>query len=179
MTYFPTMPDATLEKAFSKWPNETGPMVSWFEAIMRGPSSLSDSDREVLGTFVSRINGCDYCVSVHERVAERLGASPEAAKISPNDLDDAPVDDKMKAILRFARQLCQTPIASEQSDVQAVLDAGWDEDAVFHATSVCAAFNAINRIVDGLGFTIDDESADGAAEMLAEHGYQEPVGKKS
>lgn len=38
-----------------------------------------------------------------------------------------------------------------EADAAAVYDAGWDEQALFDAVSVCALFKLMNRIVEGSG----------------------------
>ena len=43
------------------------------EAIMRGPSSFSAGQRELIAAYVSALNGCKYCRASHASVAEAFG----------------------------------------------------------------------------------------------------------
>ena len=53
------------------------------------------------------------------------------------------------------RKLTLTPSRIGLADAAAVFSAGWDEQALFDAISVCALFNFMNRIVDGSGIGKD------------------------
>jgi hypothetical protein len=48
---------------------------------------------------------------------------------------------------------------------------GWDEHALYDAVSVCALFNFMNRLVEGLGIRADPGYFNLAAERLAIQGY--------
>jgi hypothetical protein len=47
-----------------------------------------------------------------------------------------------------------------EADAAAVYAAGWDEQALFDAISVCALFNLMNRIIEGSGVRHDPLSED-------------------
>jgi hypothetical protein len=61
------------------------------------------------------------------------------------------LNDKLKPVLAYVRKLTLTPTRMTADDAQAVYAAGWDEQALFDAISVCALFNFMNRIVEGSG----------------------------
>ncbi len=69
------------------------------------------------------------------------------------DVDTAPVDEPMKPVLRLVRTLTLDPSRVREANVAAVYAAGWDERALHDAVSVCALFNFMNRLVEGLGIT--------------------------
>ncbi|MDX1691183.1 MAG: hypothetical protein R3290_09205 [Acidimicrobiia bacterium] len=71
------------------------------------------------------------------------------------DWRTAGLDRATLALLEYADKLTREPAAMGPEDVVALHDAGWDDRAVTDATQVCAYFNYINRIADGLG--VDDE----------------------
>ena len=58
-----------------------------------------------------------------------------------------------------------------QADVDAILDAGWDEEAFYHVVSICGLFNYINRIAEGYGFKSTLVYRDHKGEHLAKNGY--------
>ena len=59
------------------------------------------------------------------------------------------------------------------ADARRVLDAGWDEQALHDAVSVCALFNFMNRFVSGLGISAGEDHFDVSGNRLAHHGYAE------
>ncbi len=63
----------------------------------------------------------------------------------------AGLDGPTRALLEYAEKLTRNPGACGAEDVEALRAAGWDDRAVTDATQVCAYFNYINRIADGLG----------------------------
>jgi hypothetical protein len=58
------------------------------------------------------------------------------------------------------------------ADADAVLAAGWDETALYHAVAVTALFNFMNRLVEGLGIELDPACVKIASERLADRGYR-------
>jgi hypothetical protein len=87
------------------------------------------------------------------------------------DVDAAPVDARMKPVLRYVRKLTQTPSRMTPRDAEAVFAAGWDERALHDAVSVCALFNLMNRLVEGLGIEADAGYFGVAVQRLATQGY--------
>ena len=77
----------------------------------------------------------------------------------------------MKPLLRYVRKLTLASSRMTPAEAQAVFDARWDEQALHDAVSVCALFNLMNRLVDGLGLVADDDYAQFSARRLADIGY--------
>ena len=67
------------------------------------------------------------------------------------DFEEAPITDKEKALFRYLAQVNDEPAKVDQAMVDTVLAAGWSEQAVFEAATVCALFNFFNRWTDGNG----------------------------
>lgn len=67
------------------------------------------------------------------------------------DWRNAGIDAATTALLEYAEKLTRSPAGCGASDIAALRDAGWDDRAIHDATQVCAYFNYINRIADGLG----------------------------
>ena len=59
------------------------------------------------------------------------------------------------ALLTYAEALTRSPASVGAADVEALREAGWDDRAITDGAQVCAYFNYINRIAEGLG--VDDE----------------------
>ena len=63
---------------------------------------------------------------------------------------------EMKPLLAYVKKLTQHPSKVTDAHAQAVYDAGWSEQALHDAISVCALFNFMNRIVEGHGVVTND-----------------------
>ena len=160
------------------WNMDGGRAISeWHQVFMRGDSPLTIAQRELIGAYTSGLNACPLCCGVHTLVAQSFGIDEGVITALVNDLDSAPVDDKLKALLRFVRKVNQEPSKMTQADADAVFAAGWDERALHDAVNICAMFNFMNRLVLGLGA---DQGKIGQffpqlAKLLIDGGYDQPV----
>lgn len=89
-----------------------------------------------------------------------------------SDFRTAPIDDGWKALFGFIERMNAESHTLQASDVQAVVDAGWSEEAVYDAITVCALFNFYNKWIDATGVSDMAPSAyTMSGERIAEHGY--------
>ena len=154
MSYLSSLPDdAVLMDVFKLYPETSRPLLDYHEVVMRGPAPFSVAERELIAAYVSGINRCDYCHGVHTVAAEVCGIEQGAIPAALDDLDAAPVADRMRPVLRYVGKLTRTPAAVTRADAEEVLAAGWDERALHYAVMVCALFNLMNRMVEGHGIS--------------------------
>jgi uncharacterized peroxidase-related enzyme len=139
--------------------------------LMRGPSPLTPGERELIAAFVSSVNSCRYCHGTHSLVARAFGVDEALLAKSLDNIDVAPVNARLKPILRYVRKLTETPSRMTAADAAAVYDAGWSDEALLHAIAVCAYFNNMNRLVEGAGIVGTSEDYAVAAQRLVAHGY--------
>ena len=172
MPFLPSLPKgASLLHLFKAFPETSKPLIEFHEALLRGPSSFTEGERELIATYVSGLNHCRYCHGVHSATARLLGVRHELVD-DRLDIDAAAVDAKMRPVLRYARKLTQQPSSLIQADADAVFAAGWDETALYHIVAVTALFNLMNRLVEGLGIELDPAYVKPASERLARRGYR-------
>lgn len=165
------MKAASLIEVFRAFPDASIPLIEYHEVILRGPSPFTEAERELIAGFVSTLNSCEYCTSVHVAAAENLGVSKGllAELAADPELNDA--DSRLRPVLRYARKLTERPASVTQIDVDAIVAAGWDQEAVFFVASVTALFNFMNRLVEGMRIKAEPGYASLAAKRLAERGY--------
>ncbi|MFQ5516047.1 MAG: hypothetical protein ACE5E8_00575 [Acidimicrobiia bacterium] len=68
----------------------------------------------------------------------------------------ADLDGATEELLAFAESLTLTPGLAVAERIADLRTAGWDGRAISDAAQVCAFFNYINRIADGLGIEMED-----------------------
>ena len=88
------------------------------------------------------------------------------------DYQTAPISAREKALFAFIERMNRESFTLQRSDVQKVIDAGWTEEAVYDAITVCALFNFYNKWIDATG--VADMPAEAYAmsgERLATAGY--------
>ena len=163
MSFFPSLPDAAIVPDAQKLGPNPGLFDHWRDfshELMRGPSPLSPGQRELIAAYTSGVNANAWCFGGHSAAATSFGVPEEVFETVIDDLNGAPVEEKMKPILRFVRKLTESPSSMVQADADAVYAAGWDEAALHHAILVCARFNFMNRFVDGHGLVHTPEIAE-------------------
>jgi uncharacterized peroxidase-related enzyme len=155
-------------------PETAKPLTELADVLLRGPSTLSRGERELIAAFVSSRNECRYCTGAHSAYAAAQLSDGEAvvaaAKVDP---ETAPISRKLRALLAIAGQV-QRGGRSVTGDAVADAKALGATDLEIHDTVlIAAAFCMYNRYVDGLG-TVPLEDDAGYAAMaphIVEHGY--------
>src|SRR6188768_2250838 len=75
------------------------PIRDLTQILMRGPSTLTEGERELIATVVSHNNECKFCTSAHAAVTDLLLGESNTAQCVKDDIETAPVSEKMKALL--------------------------------------------------------------------------------
>lgn len=144
------------------------------QAVMRGPSPHTPAFRELIAAFVSTRNQCRFCSRSHVAVAAELYGDRPLVDAVVTDYLSAPIKDAEKELFRYLEKLTLAPSTTTAADVQRLRDAGWSDEAIYDAVTVCAMFNFYNRWVEGSG--VQDMPAEGyekSGKRLATIGYAE------
>lgn len=117
---------------------------------------------EALGVWVSRLNGCEYCVQHHFTGMKRLLADDRRADaigvaIEALDIGATPLDPAHQQAMRYAEKLTVDPAKMVEADVQALRDVGFDDGEILEINQVTAYFSYANRTVLGLGCSTDGD----------------------
>ena len=136
-------------------PATAKPIGELAEVLLRGPSTLSRAERELIATHVSFRNDCHYCQSCHGAIAaeELGGADVDYALVDQvkQNAETAPVSAKMKALLAIAGHVQQDGKRVTAGDVERARREGATDQEIHDAVLIAAAFCMFNRYVDGLG----------------------------
>jgi alkylhydroperoxidase family enzyme len=88
------------------------------------------------------------------------------------DLETSKLTEKEKALFRFIDQVNGHSTGITARDIESLHAAGWDDEAIYYAITVCALFNFYNRWVDASGVhALSDEMHRQAAKRSAAAGY--------
>ncbi|MBV9579654.1 MAG: carboxymuconolactone decarboxylase family protein [Chloroflexi bacterium] len=141
------------------------------QAAMRGPSSWSVAERELMAAYVSTVNDCAFCVGAHTATASLATGSEVTVTAALDDLDSAPIGEGLRATLRMLGRLTQDgKLAAD--DVRTVLDTGVSRQQVEDALAVCYAFNVTNRLANAFGFELMSPAGfQAGAKYLLRRGY--------
>src|SRR5471030_1267922 len=149
------------------------PLRELTQILLRGPSTLSEAERELIATLVSHRNQCTFCATSHAAAADAyLGEYETTAKMR-QDLVSAPLSGKTKALLTIAAQVQQGGKSVTPAAVAAARDAGATDLEIHDTVLIAALFCLYNKYVDGLASVTPTDPAfyDRLANILKNNGY--------
>ena len=88
------------------------------------------------------------------------------------DLENSKLDEKHKALFPFVDRVNRDSPRTAPEHMLPLYAAGWDDDAIYLAITVCALFNFYNRWIDASGVhALSDEAHRVGGKRTALHGY--------
>jgi len=158
-------------------PETARPLSELAEVLLRGPSTLTRGERELIAAYVSALNDCRYCSSSHSAcAAAQLPGGMTLVEQVRADPGSAPVSAKLKALLTIASAVRDSGGAVTAGQVAEARAAGATDLEIHDTVLIAAMFCMVNRYVDGLATTAPDDPAlyAAGAQRLAVHGYVPP-----
>ncbi len=156
-------------------PETAQPLGELAEVLLRGPSSLSRGERELIAAYVSGRNECTFCCGSHSAIAAtQLDEDVEFVEQVRGDIEHAPVSPKLRALLRIAGAVQVSGRNVTPELISAARKAGATDLELHDTVLIAAAFCMFNRYVDGLGTAApsDPDLYAHAAKRIAETGYR-------
>jgi AhpD family alkylhydroperoxidase len=149
-----------------------GPMSALTQEAMRGPSTWSVGDRELMAAFVAKTNQCEFCTKTHTAVAQRAYGDGKRVSAFLSDPDLTAVPEPLRTTLNMLGKLTREH-AVNADDMRAVLAAGASRQQIEDALAVCFSFNVIGRLADAFGFFVPGpEAFNAGAKFLLGRGYR-------
>lgn len=88
------------------------------------------------------------------------------------DPETSPLSDQEKVLFRFVRKVNEDSFHIGPPDIALLHDAGYTDEAIYYALTVCALFNFYNRWIDASGVhPLSDEAHRMGGKRSAAHGY--------
>ena len=159
-------PDGTVDRVMQVHSLSPDSLHGHFEvyvAAMHRASPLSRAERELVGSFVSLLNGCAYCLQHHAAGLRRLLPAERAmvadALAAGRDPRDRPsvVNAREAAMLAYAERLTRSPGEAEQAWTDDLRSAGLADREILDLACVIGYFCYANRVVLGLGVALEAE----------------------
>jgi uncharacterized peroxidase-related enzyme len=158
-------------------PETAKPLNELAEVLLHAPNSLTPGERELIATYVSSLNDCYFCQTVHGAIASaHLNDDEELVRRVKADFKHADISEKLKALLVVAGKVQKGGKHVTASDVEEARRAGASDVEIHDAVLIAAAFCMYNRYVDGLAtWQPHDESMYARmGEHLTREGYITP-----
>jgi uncharacterized peroxidase-related enzyme len=154
-------------------PETARPLNELVDVLLRGPHTLTPGERELIATYVSSQNDCQYCQTIHGAVAAHHLQDEGLVLDVKRDPARAPISEKLKALLAIAARTAEGGRQVTADDVARARAAGATDLEIHDTVLIAAVFCMCNRYVDGLA-TWAPEDPDfyrARAAIVAEHGY--------
>jgi len=101
-----------------------------------------------------------------------LLGSEDLVRGAIDDLEKSALREKDKALLRFVTKVNHRAWEITADDMKPLHAAGWTDEAIYYAISVCALFNFYNRWIDAAGVhAMSEEAHREFGIRTARHGY--------
>ena len=176
MAYIKEASDIPGIRGLFQYRPETGkPLGELAEILLVGQSTLEKWEREMIATYVSHLNECKFCTTVHGEVArELLPEQKDIVELVKEDYQSAPISDKLKALLTIATKVQEDAHKVLRADIDNARQAGATDMEIHDTVLIAAAFCMYNKYVDGMG-CIEYQSMDvyrDRARITAEEGYK-------
>jgi len=141
-------------------PETAKPLNELAEALLHAPNSLPPGDRELIATYVSYLNDCYFCQTIHGAVAAaHLDGDEALVRRVKADFQHAAISEKLKALLSIASKVQKGGKHVTAADVAAARAEGATEIEIHDTVLIAAAFCMYNRYVDGLATWQPQEEA--------------------
>ncbi|MFP5227503.1 MAG: carboxymuconolactone decarboxylase family protein [Acidobacteriota bacterium] len=155
-------------------PETAKPLNELAEVLLFGPHTLAPGERELIATYVSYLNECHFCQSIHGAIAAaHLDGDEDLVRRVKADFQHANVSDKLKALLVIASKVQRGGKNVSAQDVENARACGATDLEIHDTVLIAAAFCMYNRYVDGLATTQprDEAMYRERGKVVAREGY--------
>ena len=150
-------------KAHSLRPHTMEGHAALYKAVLHhSDNGLPKWFLEVIGTYTSILNNCDYSVAHHAKnTLALLGDEEKGSQVLAALHEKSPekaFSGKYLALLQYTEKLTVDVVHITEKDLDLVRLAGADDTEILEANQVCGYFNYVNRHLNGLGVSTEGDS---------------------
>jgi uncharacterized peroxidase-related enzyme len=156
-------------------PETAKPLNELVEVLLHNPNNtLTPGERELIATYVSYLNECHYCQTIHGAIAAaNLNDDYALVKRVKADFKHAEISPKLKSLLVIAAKVQKGGKNVVPEDIAAARVQGATDTEIHDTVLIAAAFCMYNRYVDGLATTqpLDEAPYLERGKQVARDGY--------
>jgi uncharacterized peroxidase-related enzyme len=147
-------------------------LARFTQGVLRTPASITPGMRELIAAYTSTQNACAFCANAHAAAAAELLGDERVVAAALRDLEQSPLSDRDKALLRFVGKVTRNLPAVGLADIEQLRGHGWNDEAIYYAITTCALFNFYNRWITATGVPeMSEEGHRQQGKSLATRGY--------
>lgn len=133
-------------------PETAAPLNKLADALLWNENnSLTRGERELIGAYVSHLNDCFFCQSVHGAMAAHyMQCDISQVERFKNDFNSTELSNKMKSLLTIAAAVQKGGKFVTSTEIDSAKNNGVTDREIHDTVMIAAAFCMFNRYVDGL-----------------------------
>jgi len=139
----------------------TGHMSLYKNVLHHTDNTFDNWFLELLGTYTSYINKCDYCFEHHfEGMKTFLNNDVKAEQLKIQIINDnftELISNKELALINYTKKLTLSPYSFKKEDINELKSLGINDGELLEINQVVSYFNYVNRTVLGLGVNTTNE----------------------
>ncbi|HEY0058364.1 MAG TPA: carboxymuconolactone decarboxylase [Flavisolibacter sp.] len=159
---------------FAYNPATAGVLNDVAQVLLRGSSSLEEYERELIASYVSHLNKCNFCFHSHAAATDALFGDARLTADPARMEELGELRPKLRSLLAVAAKVQQSGLAVTSDDISQAKLAGASDKEIHDTVLIAAAFCMYNRYVDGLNTISSQQKKDyvEVGEKLAKEGYR-------
>ena len=127
-------------------------MIGLAETMLFSEGALGRLEKELLGTFLSASNQCEYCADSHGSFLRMHGGSDALLEAAFSCNASSPdLSSREQALLTFAGKVNKHSEAVSPPDVEELRQHGFSDLQIAETIHLTALFAAFNRVVNAFG----------------------------
>ncbi|NIJ55686.1 carboxymuconolactone decarboxylase family protein [Dyadobacter arcticus] len=150
-----TLPDESLPGIvglFNFRPETAAPLQLLAETLLRGESTLTSGERELIAAHVSYLNDCHFCHTSHASAAmAHLQCDLSLIDDIKQNFQQIEITPKLRTLLNIAAKVQKSGKEVKDEHIAAAREEGATDQEIHDTVLIAAAFCMFNRYVDGLG----------------------------
>lgn len=147
------------------------PFIQLLDNVMSAESELTQSQKEMIAAYTSKLNNCSYCVNSHSCILLKLETDEQIIQSLMSEPTEM-MDKKLLTLLTFARLLTLEPGSVNKADIHEIKSAGWSEQTIEDTIAIVSTFAFLNRLVDGFGIKGSENHFQQVGNMVSQQGYK-------
>ena len=158
-------------------PETAAPLCELTQILLRGESTLTESERELIASYVSFLNECTFCASAHSQASCLLpGGDVALIEMMRVDVQKMDISDKLKSLLNIAAKVQKGGQYVTMQDVENARAHGATDMEIHDTVLIAALFCLYNRYVDGLAAVTPEDPAyyEALGKRITSRGYKMP-----
>jgi uncharacterized peroxidase-related enzyme len=139
-------------KCFGTNPAFVRQMVDISSTLLFADGYLTRRQKEMIATYISKLNDCPYCLDSHGFFLLVHGAPEDvAATIITGEINEAAISDAERHLLLYVGKVNGESFKTTKEDVQQLRDLGWQKEQIAEAVHVGTMMGLCNRVANAFG----------------------------